>query len=430
VPLTENFDGVSAPDLPAAWTNSVLGEGVAWSTTAALAGSVSNSACALEPGVSSVSDLYSPVISISSASAQLSFRNFFDTASGFEGGALEIRIGDGPFADIADAGGYFVNGGYSGDIDPNGDNPLAGRRAWTGTSGGFLDTIVILPGAAAGQSIQLAWRFGSDSTNSVGGGGWSIDTVTIDDGFACCTVPPEITLHPTNQTVVAGNNVTFRATATGMPQPACQWFFNDGIVDGATAPSLVLTNVQSYQEGQYWLVAANSSGAATSEVAVLTVIVPPSVTAQFSNRVVLQGLDAVFQPVIAGTEPLSYQWRFNGTNLDTETSSVLTLSSIRPWQAGDYSLIVTNAGGAVTSEIALLSVSFPPAIRQVLLQPGGLVVTLPSIVGVNYQLEYKDLLTDPEWWPLSPAEPGTGDLISLSDTNPTATTRFYRIRCY
>ena len=45
-----------------------------------------------------------------------------------------------------------------------------------------------LPASAAGQSVQLRWRFGSDT--SVGITGWYVDTITVKDGYACCVGQP------------------------------------------------------------------------------------------------------------------------------------------------------------------------------------------------------------------------------------------------
>ena len=112
----------------------------------------------------------------------------------YDGGLLEIQIGSGPFMDILAAGGSFVTGGYTRTISSDFGNPLAGRRAWSGNSGGFITTTVNLPAAAAGQSILLKWRCATDS--DTGGGGWYIDTVAVTDGnYACCRtlVPPLIT---------------------------------------------------------------------------------------------------------------------------------------------------------------------------------------------------------------------------------------------
>jgi len=84
---------------------------------------------------------------------------------------LEISINGGAFSDIIDAGGSFLSGGYNSFIGPDpGFNPLENRFAWTGLSGGtaaaptYITSIVRLPPAAAGQSIRLKWRQGSDSS--------------------------------------------------------------------------------------------------------------------------------------------------------------------------------------------------------------------------------------------------------------------------
>jgi len=56
----------------------------------------------------------------------------------YDGGVLEVKIGTGAFTDILTAGGSFVSGGYNKKIDPTDDNPLDGRRCWSGLSGDFI----------------------------------------------------------------------------------------------------------------------------------------------------------------------------------------------------------------------------------------------------------------------------------------------------
>ena len=48
-----------------------------------------------------------------------------------------IQIGANAFLDIIAAGGSFVSGGYNSVIDTGFSNPLAGRSAWSGSSGGY-----------------------------------------------------------------------------------------------------------------------------------------------------------------------------------------------------------------------------------------------------------------------------------------------------
>lgn len=210
VPTTsysQNFDGVSAPALPSAWASSPSG---IWVTTTAQRQTLPNSA--FEPDIASVSDyqLTSPIIPIASATAQLSFRNYYKTEPGFDGGVLEISINGGAFADILTAGGSFAGGAYNGTISSSYSNPLSGRSAWTGDSGGFVITTVLLPAAAAGSNIQLRWRLGNDS--SVSATGWYVDTVVINGSFNCCSGAPAVTLTAAryNRT-----NRTFQFSVTG-----------------------------------------------------------------------------------------------------------------------------------------------------------------------------------------------------------------------
>ncbi|MDB6067418.1 MAG: hypothetical protein JWR26_3626 [Pedosphaera sp.] len=58
----------------------------------------------------------------------------------------------------------------------------------------------------------------------------------------------------------------------------------------------------------------------------------------------------------AGTGPLSYQWRLNGTNIDGATNSTLTVTHVQAANQGSYSVVVNNAYGTVTSSSATLTV--------------------------------------------------------------------------
>ncbi len=201
VALTENFDGVTPPALPAGWmAANASGPAPLWVTSnsgtpAPPADTAPNAAFVDDPNVVSDKRLDSPSIPITSSSAQVTFRNNYALENTFDGGVLEISIGGGAFTDIVTAGGSFVTGGYNGSISSSFSNPLAGRQAWTGSSGGFITTTANLPAAAAGNNVQLRWRMGSDT--SVAATGWRVDTVQVSDGFVCCG--PQI--------VAAGSNL-------------------------------------------------------------------------------------------------------------------------------------------------------------------------------------------------------------------------------
>jgi hypothetical protein len=190
---SENFDGVTAPNLPAGWATS--GSGTLWVTTASGASSPPNAAFTDDPAVVSDKRLDSPAFSIASPSGLLEFRHTYDLetstdpATGFDGGVFEISVGGGPFEDILAAGGSFVSGGYNQTISTQWGSPIAGRPAWSGNSGGYVTTIVALPASAAGQNVVLRWRMASDTT--VADVGWWIDDLQVFGASTCCTPIPE-----------------------------------------------------------------------------------------------------------------------------------------------------------------------------------------------------------------------------------------------
>ena len=202
-PLSQNFDGITPPALPTNWTVSWSGAGAAWVSSSAASDTSPNSMFAPDPASVSDNSLTSPTFMINTASAQLTFRHNYNFEPTYDGGVLEISINGGAFTDILAAGGSFVANGYTQTISSSFGSPLAGRQAWSGNSGDFVTTIVKLPAAAAGQPVQLRWRFASDV--SVAATGWYVDTISVSDGFACCTA----TLQPVFQSINWSNNVVF-----------------------------------------------------------------------------------------------------------------------------------------------------------------------------------------------------------------------------
>ena len=134
----------------------------------------------------------------------------------------------------------------------------------------------------------------------------------------------------------------------------------------------------------------------------------------------------------SGTGPLVYQWLFGGTNLPGATDLSLLLTNVQATQAGGYQVVITNIAGGVTSSLASLRVLIAPSISLAASDVSftNISMSLQSIAGLNYQLAYKNTLTDADWTPLPPVVPGTGGPISLQDTNGAVfPSRFYRVIC-
>lgn len=128
-------------------------------------------------------------------SIALSFRHSYHTESNFDGSVLEVKVGAGGFQDVLAAGGSFVESDDNRTLASGFGNPIGGRQAWRGTSGGFVTTTVSLPASPSGQTIQLRWRLGSDA--SVRGTGWYVDTIAFLAGSTCC-VPSLPSVSPSS----------------------------------------------------------------------------------------------------------------------------------------------------------------------------------------------------------------------------------------
>jgi uncharacterized lipoprotein YddW (UPF0748 family) len=180
--------------------------------------------------------------------------------------------------------------------------------------------------------------------------------------FAYVPTPPSITGQPQSLTVIAGANVTFSVTASGSRPLAYQWRLNGTNIPQATSNTLTRTNVQPADAGSYSVEVGNVAGTVTSSNASLIVNVRPAFVAQPQSLAVNQGAEAVFSALATGTPPLTYRWRFFGTNLPGANGTVFVRSNAQPADAGTYSVTVSNVAGVIGSTGAALTVLVPPTI--------------------------------------------------------------------
>jgi hypothetical protein len=68
------------------------------------------------------------------------------------------------------------------------------------------------------------------------------------------------------------------------------------------------------------------------------------------------GTPVTFSATGSGTPPLSYQWRKDGVNI-AATTNIWTLANPAVSDSGNYDLVVSNAGGSITSAVVALTVS-------------------------------------------------------------------------
>ena len=166
------------------------------------------------------------------------------------------------------------------------------------------------------------------------------------------------------------------------------YLYIDGVLDGTSAmsPGLgvrgplptgapILTSIgardQTVSDSSYLL---QLSSAEVAEVAIYNYALSSSqVTAHYSEAdepvsitvqpspdalVLYQGLSVTYSVTADGSPPLSYQWQKNGVSMfgPGPHTNTLTFASIVPGDTGSYDVVVTNAGGAVTSSVVTLTV--------------------------------------------------------------------------
>ena len=124
---------------------------------------------------------------------------------------------------------------------------------------------------------------------------------------------PFVLTQPTNTFVLAGGNAAFSATVLGASPLVYQWeqngtnLANGAGISGANTTNLTLTGVASNSTTNYTLVITNVYGAVTSSVAMLTLLVPSTITTPLTNQIVECGGNATFAISASGTPPLNYR---------------------------------------------------------------------------------------------------------------------------
>ncbi|MFM9948846.1 MAG: PQQ-dependent sugar dehydrogenase [Saprospiraceae bacterium] len=174
--------------------------------------------------------------------------------------------------------------------------------------------------------------------------------------------------------------------ATGLDRPLCLLTHPDGslycITRGGLGGGSEVDNTSS-NEGVLWRILYNPSGA-------------PLVATQPDDVLLSVGETARFYVTAAGNAPFSYQWRRNGSDITDATADSLILQNVALSDSGAvFSCLITNGGGTILSNAALLRVTSN--------QPPVANIELP-LFGATYAagqtLFFKGSGVDPETGPL------------------------------
>ena len=186
---------------------------------------------------------------------------------------------------------------------------------------------------------------------------------------------PIITAQPTNQAVLEGMTATFSVGTATNALLDYQWQFDSGSgptsltdsggISGSATSSLTIEDVSPADVGAYSVIVSNAAGSVTTSNASLTLSTgqAPVIVSAPATQTLLPGATATFTVTAAGDQPLSYFWQLNGTNLGDggnlsgSATSTLTIRSAKFGNAGNYTALITNSFGSVTSAAAALNLT-------------------------------------------------------------------------
>ena len=213
-----------------------------------------------------------------------------------------------------------------------GDNPLGYQWKFNGTN---------LAGATAGN-VTLTNVQAADAGNYSVIVSNTFGTATSSNALLTLNLPPNITIQPTNKVVNQGGSVLSRVTASGTAPLSYQWVREGTNIAGATTSNYGIANAQPSIEGVYWVVVSNAYGTVMSSNFTITVNMPPSISGQPQGQTVTVGSSANFSVMAGGAAPLSYQWLYNGVEINGATNSGYTRVAVQVSDSGNYSVNITN----------------------------------------------------------------------------------------
>ena len=152
-------------------------------------------------------------------------------------------------------------------------------------------------------------------------------------------------LDPANFNYTPSGTFTFHTTVIGnLVRGAASAAFFGGQIDDVAAWDRALTQAEVQE------VMTNSLTVPSLFIARQ----PSSATRRLGDRITLQSRGG-------GLQPVTYQWFKDGGEVFGATSSTLTLSNLVVADSGSYTVQITNPGGTIVSDPAVLTVQPDPA---------------------------------------------------------------------
>ena len=278
-------------------------------------------------------------------------------------------------------------------------------------------------------------------SNGAGAATSSNALLTITNALAA---PDSVAIFPLTNRVYMSNGLSlgsaaYSATATGTEPVYYTWYANSNFVSPlATGTNLTITPTCPDDNSYYTVIASNLYGMTTSTVPAYLEVRdtnPPVFLADLASGGARRATNDLVQgtplnlgvSLVANCNPATFQWYFNSTNALGSTSNQFTVASAGLSQAGEYSVVVTNNNGALTSAVLVLNVQFQLTNAIQLSDSNTFGLQLLAEPGWVYTLTAKTNLNDPTWVVVTNITATTNALIRLQDFAATNQLKFYRV---
>jgi hypothetical protein len=139
--------------------------------------------------------------------------------------------------------------------------------------------------------------------------------------------------------------------------PSCRLGIFADATGALMGPSLSIPGFSQWDQGQYYVVITGPYGSVTSSVVSLNLSGPPKITSQPQAVSVNVGGTGSMGVTGTGNGALSYQWFKAGAPVVGATNSQIAFTNATIFDAGDYSVAVSDQFGSIISSVAALTVN-------------------------------------------------------------------------
>ena len=414
---SESFDGTVT-----GWTSNATTGNNSWTLTSNQSQSASKSFFAPGPAAKSTTSLTSPPIAIpaNATNMQLKFWHRYTLQSQQDGGRLQISADNGStwvWTDDTNSGVAFASNGYNSSIKGSSNSEFAGKSAWTGTSAGFIQTILNLTNNTkfAGKTLKFRWVLATNSTTS--STGWYVDSISLVGSGNFVNQSPAISSAPVSASgetqtdpdgtvyqLIRGTSGNFTVGATddagesGLtytwsaqgPAGAPDVFFSPNGTNGAKSTTAYFEVAGDYL---FNVTARDAQGLATSATLPVRVlqtstranISPASATVTFGgSQVFVASLVDQFDAPVA-QQPSSFTWSASGGGAVSASGNYtanisaggpFTVSAVSGNFSGAAVITVNKAPATVTLDNLAQTYDATPKSAGVTTDPANLAVVV------------------------------------------------------